>query len=63
MSVSTSNKYKGMVIDPYKKLVVDCHADTYFAELRGHKNPKDPICARSRTGFVETNSNFPLLWV
>ena len=29
----------------------------------GHEDPQDPICARSRTGFVVTFSNCPLLWV
>ena len=44
-------------------MVVDCYADADFAVLWGHENPQDPICARSRTGFVATFSNFPLLWV
>ena len=46
-----------------KKLVVDCYADEYFARLWGHENPQDPICARSRIGFVVTFDNCPLLWV
>ena len=46
-----------------KKLVVDCYADADFAGLWGHEDPQDPICARSRTGFVVTFANFPLLWV
>ena len=31
--------------------------------LWGHENPQDPIFARSRTGFVLTFVNFPLLWL
>ena len=38
---------KGMVFNPYKKLVVDCYADAYFAGMWGHENPQDHICARS----------------
>ena len=39
----------GLVFNLYKKLVVDCYADAYFAGLWGHEDPQDPICARSRT--------------
>ena len=42
---------------------MDRYADEYFAGLWGHENPQDPICARSKTGFVVTIVNFPLLWV
>ena len=53
----------GLVFNQSKKLVVDCYADADFAGLWGHENPQDPICARSRTGFVVTFANCPLLWV
>ena len=53
----------GLVFIQSKKLVVDCYADSDFAELWGHENPQEPICARSRTGFVINFSNCPLLWV
>ena len=43
--------------------MVDCYADADFSGLWGHENPQDPICASSRTGFVVTFANFPLLWV
>ena len=56
-------KDDGLVFNPSKKLVVDCYADEDFAGLWGHENSQDPICARSRTGFVATFANFPLLWV
>ena len=57
------NNDNGLVFNPTKKLVVDCYADAYFAELWGHENPQDPICDRSRTGFVVNFSNFTLLWM
>ena len=56
-------KYNGLLFNPSKKLVVDCYSDADFSGLWGHENPQDPICASSRTGFVVTFSNFPLLWV
>ena len=56
-------KYNFMVFNPSKKLVVDFYADADYGGLWGHENPQDPIFARSRTGFVVTFANFPLLWV
>ena len=53
----------GLVFNPSKKLVVDCYSNADFAGLWGHEDPQDPICARSRTGFVVTYANCPLLWV
>ena len=45
-------KDNGLVFNPSKKLVMDCYDDADFAGLWGHEDPEDPICARSRTGFV-----------
>ena len=56
-------KDNGLVFNPSKKLVVDCYAGVDFTGLWGHENPQDPICDRSRTGFVATFANCPLLWV
>ena len=56
-------KDNGLVFNPSKKLGVGCYADADFAGLWGHEDPQDRICARSRTGFVVTFANFPLLWV
>ena len=56
-------KENGLVFNPSKKLVVDFYADAYFAGRWGHEYPQDPICARSRTGFVVNFYNCPLLWV
>ena len=43
--------------------MVYCYADADFAGLWGHEDPQYPICAISRTGFVVTFANCPLLWV
>ena len=56
-------KYKGLVFNISKKLDVDCYADADFAGLWGHEDPQDPICARSRNGFVVNFANCTLLWV
>ena len=50
-------KDNGLVFNPSNKLVVDCYYDTDFAGLWGHKDAQDPICDRSRTGFVVKFSN------
>ena len=56
-------KDNGIVFNSSKKLVVDCYADADFVGLWGHDDHQDPIFARSRTGFVATFANYPLLWV
>ena len=56
-------KVNGLVFNPSNKLVLDFYADADFAGLWGHENPQDPICDRSRNGFVVTFANCPLLWV
>ena len=56
-------KDNGLVFNSSKKLVVDCYADAYFAELWGHEDTQDPIFDRSRTGFVVNFANCYLLWV
>ena len=54
-------KENGLMFNPSKKLVVGFYADANFAGLWGHGNTQDPICDRSRTVFVVTFYNFPLL--
>ena len=44
----------GILFNPSKKLVVGCYADADIEGIWGHENPQDPICDRSRTGFVVT---------
>ena len=53
--------YNGIEFNPSKKLAVDCYANADFAGLWGYENPQDPICAMSRTGYVVTFANCPLL--
>ena len=53
----------GMIFKPCKDSTLDCYVDADFAGLWGHEDPLDPICVRSRTGFVITMANCPLVWV
>ena len=63
--MSVSPRYQGniLVFNPSNKLVVDFYADADFVGLWGHEYPQEFICARSRTRFVVTFANCPLLWV
>ena len=56
-------KEKAPVFNPYNKLVVYFYSNADFEGLWGYENPQDPICDSSRTVFVVTFSDFPLLWV
>ena len=56
-------KDKVLLINTSKKMVVGCYVDTYFSGLWVHENSQYPVCDRSRTVFVVTFSNCPLLWV
>ena len=56
-------KDNGLVFNSSKKMVVDCYSDADFAGLWGYEYPQDSIFTRSRTVFVVTFANCPLLWV
>ena len=56
-------KDNGLFFYPFKKLVMEFYADADFAGLWGHENSQEPICTRSRTGFVVNFANCPLFLV
>ena len=45
------------------RIKVDAYPDADFAGTYWHKNPDDPTCAKSRTGFIITFADFPVLWI
>ncbi len=53
---------QGLILQPSEALTLDCYPDANFAGLWGHENPDDPHCVHSRTGYVITLSNCPILW-
>ena len=53
---------KGLVLTPTKKLNVDAYPDADFAGLYNHEDSSDPVCVRSRTGFVICVANCPVFW-
>ena len=56
-------KDMGLIYKPTNDLVVDCYVDADFAGLWGAEDPQDPVCVKSRTGFVITVANCPVMWV
>jgi hypothetical protein len=48
---------------PNKELAVDCYVDADFAGLWNHEDDQDPLCVKSRTGYVLMLANCPLVWV
>ena len=56
-------KEKGLILNPTKSLSLECYADADFAGLYGVEDNQDPICVKSRTGYVITFANCPLLFV
>jgi hypothetical protein len=53
---------RGMIIRPSRNLRLDLYADADFAGLWNAEDPHDPHCVRSRTGYVLTLGDVPVLW-
>jgi hypothetical protein len=46
------NAEQGLQFKPAETLSLDCYVDADFAGLWGYKDDQDPICVKSRTGYV-----------
>ena len=59
--VGTYNK--GLILNPKDDtpLHIDAYPDADFAGLFGHASVTDPVCVRSRTGFIIAVSNCPVI--
>lgn len=55
-------KDKGLILTPAKNLNINAYPDADFAGLYGYEDSLDPVCVRSRTGFIITVANCPVLW-
>ena len=42
---------------------LDCYVDTDFAGLWSYEHDQDPVCVKSRTGYVITLAGCPIHWV
>ena len=56
-------KMKGLILEPSKQLTVDCFVDADFAGQWNVENPEDPVCVKSRMGYVHLVGNCPVQWV
>ncbi len=45
-----------------KLLIINSFPDTNFAGVFGHEAIDDPVCVKSRNGYVITVSNYPIMW-
>ena len=53
---------RGMVIKPDSNLGLDLYADADFAGLFAVEDKEDPVCVRSRTGWLLTLGGVPVTW-
>ena len=56
-----ANHENGLIIKPTKDLLLELFADADFAGLWNHEETDDPVCVRSRTGYI-TLGGAPILW-
>ena len=56
-------KNQGLIFRPSSNLTLDAYVDADFAGLYGSMDKQNPLSVKSRTGFVITLSDTPLLWV
>jgi hypothetical protein len=55
-------KEKGYILRPSTTRTLDCFVDADFAGLWSSELANDPISVKSRTGYVITFANCPILW-
>lgn len=53
---------QGLLLRPTAELRLDTHVDSDYAGLWRQEDDQNPICVKSRTGFVISLANCPLLW-
>ena len=52
---------QGMILTPSKEcLAVDCYVDADFAGQWNSEDPQDPLCVKSRTGYVLMVADCPV---
>ena len=53
---------RGMILTPSGQIDIDAYPDADFAGLYGYEDVQDPVCVRSRTGYIIMVANCPILW-
>ena len=52
----------GLTFKPNSDLQLNCYVDADFAGLWNYESDQDPVCVRSRTGYVMTLGGCPIQW-
>jgi hypothetical protein len=55
-------KDNGLTFRPSADLQLDCYVDADFAGLWNYESDQDPVCVKSRTGYVMTLGGCPIQW-
>jgi hypothetical protein len=55
-------KNRGLIFQPTKTMTLDCYSDADFAGLWNYEDDQDPVCVKSRTGYILTLAGCPLTW-
>jgi hypothetical protein len=53
---------RGLIFRPTKEMTLDCYSNADFAGLWNYEEDQDPVCVKSRTGYVLTLAGCPLVW-
>jgi hypothetical protein len=56
------DKDQGLLFTPTEQLSLDCYVDADFAGLWGYADDQDPVCVKSRSGYVMTLGGCPIHW-
>ena len=51
-----------IILNPLSNLKVDCPSETHVVGLYEHEKIDDPVVVKSRTSYVITASDYPVLW-
>ena len=58
-----ATRTRGLVLNPTSNtLKIDSYPDADFAGMYGHEENTDPACVKSRSGYVITVADCPVLW-
>jgi hypothetical protein len=55
-------KDRGLTFSSDPNVKLDCYVDADFAGLWKHEDDQDPVCVKSRTGYVFTLAGCPVSW-
>jgi len=58
-----ATRTQGYIINPSAEKRLDCYVDADFAGMWNPEDSDDPSSVKSRTGYVITFANCPVLWV